>query len=194
MSRTPIADDFAVIPPHFLSWQAYAPRVKSDLTSTAVRISADWVLFDPIALRPALPAGEIAAVVLTNANHSRAASDFAAPLFGSEVLAEEFPTLTPLADTMEIFGLTAHAITGGAPGEFAFYDARAGGSWIIGDALINLASHGFDFLPRKYCDDQKLMIRSLRKLLDSPFERLFFAHGPPIVTRARERLMSLFDR
>ncbi|MDQ2867515.1 MAG: hypothetical protein M3R59_03745 [Verrucomicrobiota bacterium] len=192
MTKPVIADDFAWVPPHFLSWQAYDPAVKSDLTSTAVRIAGAWLLFDPIALRPLLPAGEIAGVVLTNANHARGAADFEAPLFGPDLLAQELATLTPLADTMEIFGLTAHAIAGGAPGEFAFYDARAGGSWIIGDALIHLI--GFDFLPRKYCSEQKLMIRSLRKLLDSPFERLFFAHGPPIVARAREHLLSLFEQ
>jgi hypothetical protein len=35
------------------------------------------------------------------------------------------------------------------------------------------------------------MIRSLRHLLDFDFNRLFFAHGNPIVTRGRERLASL---
>jgi glyoxylase-like metal-dependent hydrolase (beta-lactamase superfamily II) len=35
------------------------------------------------------------------------------------------------------------------------------------------------------------MIRSLRRLLDFDFNRIFFAHGNPIVTRARERLASL---
>jgi len=48
-------------------------------------------------------------------------------------------------------------------------------------------------LPRKYCINQKQMIRSLRKLLDLDFARIFFAHGNPIMIRARERLESLLN-
>jgi glyoxylase-like metal-dependent hydrolase (beta-lactamase superfamily II) len=62
---------------------------------------------------------------------------------------------------------------------------------IVGDALINFEPHGFDLLPPKYCTNQKRMIRSLRRLLDLDFKRIFFAHGNPIVTRARDRLASL---
>ena len=62
---------------------------------------------------------------------------------------------------------------------------------IIGDALINFETYGFTFLPGKYCSNEKEMRRSLRKLLDYKAERMLFAHGTPILSRASERLKSL---
>jgi glyoxylase-like metal-dependent hydrolase (beta-lactamase superfamily II) len=61
----------------------------------------------------------------------------------------------------------------------------------MGDALINFEPYGFTFLPAKYCSNQKQMRRSLRKLLDYKAERIFFAHGTPILAGASERLKSL---
>jgi hypothetical protein len=59
---------------------------------------------------------------------------------------------------------------------------------VIGDALINFEPYGFGLLPAKYCSNFKLMRRSLSQLLDYSFERMLFAHGMPILSRARERL------
>ena len=83
------------------------------------------------------------------------------------------------------------AIDGAATGETAFHFADDGGTMVIGDALINLEPYGFTLLPAKYCSDQRAMRRSLRRLLEWPFERLLFAHGTPILTAAREQLETL---
>ncbi len=63
----------------------------------------------------------------------------------------------------------------------------------MGDAVINFGSHGFSFLPAKYCLDHRLMRKSLRKLLDYGVDRMLFAHGTPVLSRARERLRRLLD-
>ena len=64
---------------------------------------------------------------------------------------------------------------------------------IIGDALINFAPYGFTFLPAKYCSNQKQMRQSLGKLLAYKAERMFFAHGLPILSAASERLRGLLE-
>ena len=88
-------------------------------------------------------------------------------------------------------GLTAIMLDGGPPGEMALRSQENGGTMVIGDALINFGPHGFGLLPAKYCRDARLMRRSLRKLLDHAFDRILFAHGTPILSRARTRVEQL---
>lgn len=45
----------------------------------------------------------------------------------------------------------------------------------------------------KYCSNQYRMRKSLRKLLEHDFERMLFAHGPPLVSSAREGLCALLQ-
>ena len=46
-------------------------------------------------------------------------------------------------------------------------------------------------LPDKYCTDPDQLKTSLRRLLDLPVERIFFAHGDPILQNASERIRNL---
>ena len=82
-------------------------------------------------------------------------------------------------------------IEGAVAGEIALYQPSNRGTLIVGDALINFEPYGFSLLPKKYCTDQRLMRRSLNRLLDHSFERLLFAHGTPITSGARTRLEQL---
>src|SRR5207248_6052224 len=84
-------------------------------------------------------------------------------------------------------------IEGAAVGEIALYQPSNRGTLIVGDALINFEPHGFTFLPRKYCQNEKEMRRSLRKLLAYKFERILFAHGTPILSQGTARLRQLLD-
>jgi glyoxylase-like metal-dependent hydrolase (beta-lactamase superfamily II) len=84
-------------------------------------------------------------------------------------------------------------IEGAGEGETALHYDRDGGTFIIGDALINFEPYGFTFLPAKYCSNQKQMRRSLRKLLAYKAERMLFAHGTPILSGASERLQGLLN-
>jgi len=192
--------EFCRVSTAFAIWYTYESTVKADLFSTAFAARNELTVVDPIALpaayRPELDSlGRVAIIVVTNANHLRDTLNFSpsASIFGPSELNAELASNHPLSDGLQVGPFRAIKIDGAADGEFALYHPDDGGTLIVGDALINFEPHGFDFLPQKYCNNQKRMIRSLRRLLDLNFNRIFFAHGNPIVTRARERLASLLS-
>lgn len=183
-------------------WQAYDPAVKADLSSGAAQCGDRLFLIDPIPLDPPALAKltahrTIGGVLVTNSNHPRASAALArqlgATIFASEPAIHEFvdAKTQPIAAGEIMPGLAAITIEGAASGEMAFHFADSGGTLVVGDALINFEPYGFTMLPAKYCSNQKQMRRSLRQLLDSPFERLLFAHGSPILSSARARLDTL---
>ena len=191
--------------PSLVIWTRYAPEVKAELFATAVPTERGAFLVDPIpvdaeTLREALAPAEVRGVVVTNENHARAAAETASA-FGVEVFAHretqaavDLPGAREIADGEQFApGMMAIAIDGAPAGEIAIYADADGGSLIVGDALINMGSYGFTFLPAKYCRNHKQMRRSLRKLLDYDFQRITFAHGLPIVARAKDRLTSLLE-
>jgi hypothetical protein len=199
------ASDFDRIASNIAIWHEYDPTAKAQLYSTCLATSDGMYLIDPIPLpRPALGdligSGSVAGIIVTNANHGRAsakfAADFSVPIFGN---GEAFLHQSPLqfrsvADGDKIYDeLTVIGIKGAGDGEIALHYAPDGGTFIIGDALINFEPYGFTFLPAKYCSNQKQMRRSLRKLLDYEADRMLFAHGTPILSRASDRLRSLLD-
>jgi Metallo-beta-lactamase superfamily len=199
----PRAQEVQEVSPGILVWQAYDSKVKADLFSTALETPAGSWLVDPVPLEAdgvlTLSArAKAAGVVVTNANHTRAAVEFAAAfstdIYVSDHIREsaDFPQATGVRDG-EMFsaGLTAVGIDGGPAGEMALHYEGNGGTMIVGDALINFEPHGFGLLPAKYCLDARLMRRSLSKLLDYDFERMLFAHGTPILSTARTRLAEL---
>jgi Metallo-beta-lactamase superfamily len=199
------APDLVRISRGLFSWFAYDPAVKADLFSSAVITPAGCYLVDPIQLSDidtATVAGEATpvGVVVTNANHHRAALHYS-DKFSVPVSAHQgsFPDQAPLrfvelADGAKIGGsLEVIKIDGAVAGEIALYDCANGGTFFIGDALINFDPYGFTFLPRKYCQNEKEMRRSLRKLLAFEAERMLFAHGTPILTAASDRLRELIN-
>ena len=190
--------EFCLVSTSFAIWYTHDPTVKADLFSTAFAARNELTVVDPIALPSPLRAeldslGRVTTIVVTNANHLRDSANFScsASIFAPSELNADLTHNHALSDGLQIGPFQAIKIDGAADGEFALYHPNDGGSLIVGDALINFEPHGFDLLPQKYCNNQKKMIRSLRRLLDLDFNRIFFAHGNPIVTRARERLASL---
>jgi len=190
------------ITPGLSIWHRYDGSVKAELFSTALRTHSAFWLIDPIAIDDALlgtvvGAAEIAGVIVTNANHFRNAAQLSAR-FDVAVHAHpdaqpdlELPPAAKVGLAAIDEGLKMIPIAGGPPGEIAVYSARDGGTLVVGDALINMDGYGFTFLPAKYCEDPKVMRKSLHQLLDYTFERLLFAHGAPIVSAARYRLVEL---
>ena len=199
------ASDFDRITSDIAIWHGYDSAVKAELYSTCLGTSGRIYFIDPIlleneALDKLIGSIPVAGIVVTNGNHHRASAKFAekfsAPLLGR---IEAFPNkaepdLKRVADGDEIYDeLTAIDIEGAVEGEIALHYAPDGGTFVIGDALINFEPYGFTFLPAKYCSNGKQMRRSLRKLLGYKAERILFAHGTPIVSDASERLRSLLD-
>ena len=204
------ASDYADLGGGLACWEAYDPANKVDLYGSAVRVGRRLFFIDPIPLEAdaldtltedAVPAG----IVLTNANHARAAAlfrrQFELPVWMSEGASAEVgltaDELIPAGGGSVFDGvLEALPLPGAAAGEIALYRAArasedGGGVMIVGDALVHLPAQGFSILPDKYCQDAKTLRRSLEGLLDWEFETLLFAHGEPILRGARERLAAL---
>jgi len=116
-------------------------------------------------------------MVRTNGNHDRSCADLAAKTKGQ--ISETVPEFTPLP------------LPGAGEGETAFFHPPSG-TLVVGDALIHLAPHGLMPLPDKYCTDPALLQQSLRRLLNLPIRRIFFAHGDPILQDGSERIQKLF--
>lgn len=199
------ASDFDRIASNIAIWYEYDSAVKVELYSTCLGTSGGTYLIDPIpldseALYELIGSNSVVGIIVTNGNHHRASAKFAekflVPLFGQTeaFLSKAARELKSVTDGEEISeGLRAIGIEGAADGEIALHYASNGGTFIIGDALINFEPYGFTFLPAKYCSNQKQMRGSLRKLLDYKAERMLFAHGTPILAGAGERLRGLLS-
>ncbi len=196
--------DFAPLGPGLWLWHAYDPSVKADLSSAAIATPSGIYLVDPIPLPgPELDrlkaTGPINGVVVTNANHQRAAVEYSqtlsVPVFAHPDTLAEIKPARPgnLSALQSTGGLEVIEIEGAVAGEIALYHPAKGGTMVVGDALINFEPYGFTFLPGKYCLDPKLMRRSLKKLLSVPFERMLFAHGDPMAAGGSARLRQLLE-
>jgi glyoxylase-like metal-dependent hydrolase (beta-lactamase superfamily II) len=194
------ADEIHEIRPGLYFWQAYEPTVKVDLSCCARRTAEGLVFIDPIPLTQAAEAELLAAtspraIILTNGNHARAAAEYRArfsiPIHAHAEAAAELGLAVDaiVADGETVLDeFTIITLPGAASGEIALHTTDV---LHVGDALIHLPPPGFRVLPDKYCADAHELRRSLGKLLRFPFEVLTFAHGLPIVARARQRLSQL---
>jgi hypothetical protein len=196
--------EFHQVLPTIWVWHAYDSSVKADLFSTGLLVQAGLYMIDPIRLPDEQLAaltkcGPVAGIIVTNANHHRAAvgssERFSVPIFAH---GRAFPDPKPgrlreVNDDAAIGDLEVIEIEGAVAGEIALYHPSNGGTLVVGDALINFEPYGFTFLPRKYCENEKQMRSSLRQLLAKPAERLFFSHGTPILSGATARLRQLFE-
>jgi glyoxylase-like metal-dependent hydrolase (beta-lactamase superfamily II) len=179
-------------------WHVYEESIRTEMYGTAVLAEEGWVLIDPVELVPEAmnffkKRGPVASIVLTNANHWRAASQFrewfgASVLVHPEAVGELVETPDGVLSEGRLVGgsLSLVNLPGAGPGEVALFDPR--GRLHVGDALVNLDATGLAVLPQKYCQDRALLGVSLRKLLDLPLRFVTFAHGRPLAERVMERL------
>ena len=197
-----IANEIVETAPGVWIWHALDESIRTELFSTAVLAEDGVVVIDPIDASQAVltrlgKLGAVAAVVLTNGNHSRAAARFR-ERFSAPVLAhsESVGELTlpvdgilrvdrPLAGSLEVIELP-----GAGMGEVAL---RSGSGWLhFGDAVINLEDTGLALLPPKYCVDSEQLRQSLQNLKGLQFQSATFAHGMPLLDDARARICGLF--
>lgn len=197
-----IANEIAEMAPGVWIWHAFDETIRTELFSTAILAADGVVIFDPIDASQSVltrlgKLGAVAAVVLTNGNHSRAAARFR-ERFSAPVLAhsESVGELTlpvdgvlrvdrPLAGSLEVVELP-----GAGMGEVAL---RSASGWLhFGDAVINLEDTGLALLPSKYCLDSEQLRGSLQKLKGLQFQGATFAHGMPLLDDAKTRICELF--
>ena len=188
---------------HLWVWHTHDAALKTELFSSAALVGSRLLLIDPIALfedqlQKISQSRPVAGVIVTNANHRRSALDYSerlgVPIFAHPAaFPESKPTrLRDIAKGLGFAGdLEVVEIEGAAPGEIALYLPANGGTLIVGDALINFEPYGFNFLPRRYCQNHKKMRVSLCQLLTKPAERMLFAHGTPVPSEATSRLRQL---
>jgi len=185
-------------------WHAFDPSVRADLSSTAITTPTGTYLIDPIPLPPPdlhtlLDGGDARGIIVTNANHWRnsepLARELAIPIFAfpsAKNQQDETPSFTSISEASKPNGaFDVIPIAGAAAGEIVLYAGADGGTIIFGDALVNFEPCGFSLLPPKYCSNAKEMRQSLRKLVNLEVNRILFAHGVPIVSKASERLREL---
>ncbi len=184
-------------------WHAYDESVRTELFSTAIMADDGLVVMDPIDLAPGAMArlgalGPVAAIVLTNGNHSRAATRFRSR-FGAPVLAhpDALGELTSTVDGSLHVGrrvggsLELIELPGAGLGEVALLHENR--SLHLGDALVNLDSTGLAVLPDKYCSNHAQLAQSLRQLRSRRVESVTFAHGQPLVVDADTRLQDFLE-
>jgi glyoxylase-like metal-dependent hydrolase (beta-lactamase superfamily II) len=200
-----LSPEFQIVSPTTALWHAYDPVSKTDLFSTALSSTDATCLVDPIPLDPAdlrqLQArSPIHSIVITSENHWRASRNLSqklsVPIFAHSAAAvpDQPLSFTPVADGERIGGfLQTISVEGGPRGEIALFSELDGGTLIVGDALINFEPYGFTFLPSKYCGNQRKMKKSLHRLADRNVQRIFFAHGLPILSSAGLRLRALLN-
>ena len=161
----------------FSTWHAYDPSCKAELWSTCFSSDQGTVLFDPIdwPKDTPLPTAPVL-IVRTNGNHDRSCAGLA-----EKIKAQPATSLPQFVSIR---------LPGAGEGETSFFHS-ASGTLVVGDALINLAPHGLMLLPDKYCTDPAKLKTSLRRFLDLPVERIFFAHGAPILQDGLKRISQL---
>jgi hypothetical protein len=196
------ADEFQAVSDSLFCWSFYNPEIKTEMSSTAVKVSSGLVVIDPAPLveeawSELLALAPLRAILLTNANHPREAEALRAKhqvpivtsLPGYKAVAPLRPDVV-LLETELLYGASAIPVPGGAEGETAFHFES--GVLVIGDAVINLDSEkGLELLPDKYCEDPRQLRASLRQLLELDFHTLTFSHGLPVTQKAREKLSAL---
>ena len=90
----------------------------------------------------------------------------------------------------KVQGFETIPLPGAGENETAYFH-HASRSLIIGDALINLCPDPLMLLPAKYCTNPDLLKNSLNRLLELPVQRIFFAHGAPILQDGVGRLKTV---
>jgi glyoxylase-like metal-dependent hydrolase (beta-lactamase superfamily II) len=188
--------DFHQITSDLFVWHGYNPECKTDCTSTAIRTPDGFVLIDPVrleeqAIERIVGEDKVVAVLLTNGNHLRGSlyekERLDVPICAPNGAQGIIPVDRVVSDGELLWEtLRAIALPGGSPGETAYH---APGVVVIGDAVTNL--DGLQVLPEKYCADLPLLINSLRALRALPFDIACFAHGLPIIGKAREKLAKI---
>ncbi len=182
--------DPIMLQPGLMVWSFYEPTIKTELGSTAVSPgSGRWIVIDPVGEPDRFPLpGQVEAVWLTNGNHWRT-TDRWRHVHGCPVIAPPgaAPGLEGRPDALwtptlaRAVGVELLSLEGGGPGETAYWWPAPRRWLLVGDALVNLASHPFQPLPARYCEDARQLQKSLARLAELEPEVITFAHGTPLL-------------
>ena len=182
-------------------WSAYDPKIKYECSSSALITSAGLVFIDPLPLAKEILAELLseaalppAGILLTNANHQRDSLELSKklsiPIYAPLATKKEIVATFYFEPDEKIFGMLSLDLPGFGVGETAFFDEEKK-ILTVGDVIINGGTEGLLLLPKKYCENQQLALKSLQKLKKVAPTILITAHGMPVTVSAAERLHAL---
>jgi glyoxylase-like metal-dependent hydrolase (beta-lactamase superfamily II) len=195
-----VASEVHEILPGVFRWECFSREHKVELTSYAVLADGQLYIFDPIELiaeaRQRLLANHpVTAIVLTNENHERATAGWReetqAPVWLGKGANVELSQVHRFPNEATQWGPWAVTPLAGGPGGEVALRWPERSLVVLGDVAFNLPKYGFGLLPDKYCEDQRRLGESLRRLTEQPFEAALFAHGAPILEGASARIREL---
>jgi glyoxylase-like metal-dependent hydrolase (beta-lactamase superfamily II) len=199
-------DDYSSLSTHpsLFFWQGYDPRVKYLVSCSAIVTSAGLLFIDPLPLAEERLASLLqeagatpTAIVLTSGNHQRysvlLAKKYSLPIYapvdaGEEIVADVW--YEPGSDLLGLssLGLDSIPLPGFGPGETAlWHHDEEKKILILGDAITS-GEGELLLLPKKYCEDEKLAKKSIRRLISYLPTILLTAHGMPVVTNAAKKM------
>lgn len=184
--------------PQLFFWSGYDAQVKYECSCSAMVTAAGLVFIDPLplaseALAALLVEAELSAsgILLTSGNHQRwsleLAKKLSVPIFAPKDAGEEIIATHFYEPGDQVLGLRSIALPGFGPGETAVWDEEKK-VLILGDALTNAGEEDLLVLPKKYCTNHRLAMKSLSQLKDFSPEILVTAHGLPITNNAALKL------
>ena len=195
-----IAGDASSVVPGVWHWRV-SNSVIGGSTSSSQAIAAEdgSVLIDPLRLAPqalaALP--RPSATVITAKCHQRSSWRYRNE-FGAEVWA---PAGAPATDEEPDHrygdgdllpgGLRAVRTPGPEPVHYCLLHEGDPGVLFCSDLLTSSAGGGVRYVPLQYHDDPDETRRSVRRLLDLPFEVLCLDHGPPVTGDPKRAIETL---
>lgn len=203
MSEAPeIAGDASSVVPGVWHWRV-SNSVIGGSTSSSQAIAAEdgSVLIDPVRLAPealaALP--RPSATVITAKCHQRSSWRYRKE-FGAEVWA---PAGAPATDEEPDHrygdgdllpgGLRGVRTPGPEPVHYCLLHEGDPGVLFCSDLLTSSAGGGVHYVPLQYHDDPDETRRSVRRLLDLPFEVLCLDHGPPVTGDPKRAIETLLE-
>jgi hypothetical protein len=203
MSEAPeIAGDASRVVPGVWHWR-FSNSVIGGSTSSSQAIAAEdgSVLIDPVRLAPealaALP--RPSATVITAKCHQRSSWRYRRE-FGAEVWE---PAGAPATDEEPDHrygdgdllpgGLRAVRTPGPEPVHYCLLHEGEPGVLFCSDLLTSSAGDGVHYVPLQYHDDPDETRRSVRRLLDLPFEVLCLDHGPPVTGDPKRAIETLLE-
>jgi hypothetical protein len=188
------------VAPGILHWVSFHSAIGSEVSSYC--IPSAGVVIDPKLPGEGLEAvPEPNAVLLTSGHHvrdsRRFAEEFGIPILASRQAAEHIgsdgPAVQTFGDGDEVApGITAIHIGELSDDEGALHIKVGDGALALADG-INTYGGGLDFFPDELLGEHPGTVknglrRRYRRLLESAFDHLLFAHGEPVIGGGREAL------
>ncbi len=189
--------------PGVFRWHVDDDRIGgADSEAYAIVDGGRVVLVDPLPIDPAAltALGQIEAIVLTASNHQRSAwrlrDRFHVPVYGPEDGQGYERTPDHLYSGGDLLpgGLTAFHAPGPAEAMHVLWRARPVAVVFLSDLLLRDGAGPPKFSPAEWQEQPHRTRSSVQRLLDDlPFTAVCFAHGAPLVDRAREALQRALD-